>query len=118
MVKNNILGNTIRRARMNKNLTQEGLAEIVGITTIHLKHIEGGQGNPSVNVLFKLAKTLDFSIDSIVAEEDFQNTDVNNITLKSDINYLLNKLDVYELTLTLDIIKSILKNAPDKKPQA
>lgn len=115
MVKNNILGNTIRRARMNKNLTQEGLAEIIGITPIHLKHIEGGQGNPSVNVLFSLAKVLDFSIDSIVANEAISTQGISNNALKSDINYLLNKLNEHELKLTLDIIKSILKHSQNKK---
>lgn len=115
MAKNNILGNTIRRARMDKNLTQEGLAEIVGITPIHLKHIEGGQGNPSVNVLFTLAKTLDFSIDSIVAEDTLNNGSINKNSVKSHITYLLNKLDGYELNLILDIVKSVIKNSPDKK---
>lgn len=110
---NNILGNAIRRARMSKNLTQEGLAELIGITPIHLKHIEGGQGNPSVPVLFKLAKTLELSIDSIIAYDsnDSRNeNDENTESLKANINYMLVKCSSKELNLILDIINDIIKN--------
>lgn len=107
---NNVLGNAIRKARMNKNLTQEGLAELIEITPIHLKHIEGGQGKPSVPVLFKLARTLEFSIDSIIVgstrDENVENTD----SLISDINYIIKKCNAKELNLIIDIIEDIIKN--------
>ena len=35
-----LLGNTIRQARIDNNMTQEQLAELVQITPTHLKHIE------------------------------------------------------------------------------
>ena len=106
----NILGNTIRQARMEKGITQEGLAEMIDITPIHLKHIEGGQGNPSINVLFKLAKVLDFSVDSIIAEKDISENDGLAEVLKSNILYLLQKGTPAELRLIADIIKDIQKN--------
>ena len=106
----NILGNTIRQARMEKGITQEGLAELIDITPIHLKHIEGGQGNPSINVLFKLAKVLDFSVDSIIAEKDISENDGLAEVLKSNILYLLQKCTPAELRLIADIIKDIQKN--------
>ena len=42
------LGETIRTARMKKGLTQECLAEMLDITPIHLKNIEGSRRLPSV----------------------------------------------------------------------
>ena len=46
------LGETIRTARMKKGLTQECLAEMLDITPIHLKNIEGSRRLPSVPLLF------------------------------------------------------------------
>ena len=39
-VTNLALGNAIKEARMKQNLSQEILAEMIGISPTHLKHIE------------------------------------------------------------------------------
>lgn len=110
MKSNNYLGNAIRQARMDKHITQEGLAEMVEITPIHLKLIEGGQRKPSVPVLFKLAKILEFSIDSIVVDSDRVENQESTNALKADVNYLLTKCNKKELNLIIDITKDIIKN--------
>ena len=56
------LGETIRTARMKKGLTQECLAEMLDITPIHLKNIEGSRRLPSVPLLFQMMELLDFSV--------------------------------------------------------
>jgi len=63
------LGAAIKRARLEKNLTQERLAEIINITPIHIKQLESGSRKPSVDVLYKLAKTLNMSIDEVFFPE-------------------------------------------------
>ncbi|MGN0985216.1 MAG: helix-turn-helix domain-containing protein [Candidatus Enterenecus sp.] len=63
------LGDTIRAARMKKGLTQERLAEILDITPIHLKNIEGSRRKPSVPLLFQMMEILDFSVDALVFPE-------------------------------------------------
>lgn len=60
------LGNTIRKARMEKGFTQEQLAEKLEITPSHLKQMEGGRRNPSVPLLFQMMELLDFSVDGLV----------------------------------------------------
>lgn len=60
------LGNAIRQARIANDLTQEELAEIIGITPTHLKHIESEHRKPSVDVLFKFASCLHLSLDSLL----------------------------------------------------
>ena len=60
------LSNTIRDARMKKDLTQEELSERLDITLGHLQHIEGGRRKPSVQLLFRLMEELDFSVDALV----------------------------------------------------
>lgn len=61
-----ILGEAIRAARMKKGYTQEQLAEILDITPIHLKNIEGSRRLPSVPLLFQMMALLDFSVDALV----------------------------------------------------
>lgn len=63
------LGETIRTARMKKGLTQECLAEMLDITPIHLKNIEGSRRLPSVPLLFQMMELLDFSVDALVFPE-------------------------------------------------
>lgn len=60
-----VLGVAIKSARFRNRLTQEQLAEKVGVAPSHIKQIEAGNRNPSVEVLYKLAVTLNFSIDEI-----------------------------------------------------
>ena len=63
------LGTAIRCARMRKGITQETLAELLDITPIHLKNIEGSRRKPSVTLLFQMMEILDLSVDALV----FQN---------------------------------------------
>jgi len=66
---NRVLGEAIRKARMRKGLTQERLAEMLDITPIHLKNIEGSRRKPSVPLLFQMMRLLDFSVDELVFPE-------------------------------------------------
>ena len=60
------LGDAIRTARMARGLTQERLAELLDITPIHLKNIEGSRPKPSVPLLFQIMVLLDLSVDELV----------------------------------------------------
>jgi transcriptional regulator with XRE-family HTH domain len=60
-----VLGAAIKAARTENKLTQEKLSEIIGIAPSHVKQIEAGSRSPSVEVLYKLARTLNFSVDDI-----------------------------------------------------
>lgn len=42
-MKDRLLGDTIRAARMEKGYTQEKLSELLDITLVHLANIEGGR---------------------------------------------------------------------------
>ena len=49
----------IIRARAEKGLTQQQLAEITGIPQAHISRIENGKYNPTLKQLKRLAKGLD-----------------------------------------------------------
>lgn len=52
------LGETIRNRRKELSITQPHLAELAKVSTNTLYKLERGQGNPSLEVLNKLAEVL------------------------------------------------------------
>ena len=53
----NNLGSTLRTARMQKNMTQEEVAELVGVCVETIRNIETGKTKPSYDVLLRLWDT-------------------------------------------------------------
>ncbi len=56
------LGETIKHRRKELNITQPHLAELAKVSTNTLYKLERGQGNPSLEVLNKLAEVLGMEI--------------------------------------------------------
>jgi transcriptional regulator with XRE-family HTH domain len=54
----NTIGESIKNRRKELGITQPHLAELAKISTNTLYKLERGQGNPSLNVLSKLAEVL------------------------------------------------------------
>lgn len=69
------LGNKLRRCRFDKNeMTQEALAEAIGVTRQTILSIEKGKFVPSTFLALKLAKFFNKSVEEIffLAEEEDQ----------------------------------------------
>lgn len=98
-----ILGNAIRNARIRKGYFQEELAELIGITPMHMKHLEGEHRKPSIEVLIKLMETLDLSFDSLVFSGIYEYK--NN-----EWPIMLTDCSERELNIIRDLIFSIKKN--------
>ena len=98
------LGSTIKLSRKKKGYSQEKLAEIIGVTPMHIKHLESGRRLPSVEILFILSKELNFSIDSMIKSEHLLPTETDIIC------GLLEKCTLKELRLIEVITKTIIEN--------
>lgn len=57
-----LLGRRIHELRKSKNLTQEELAEKIGIGTPNISYFETGRFSPAIETLEKIAKALDVEI--------------------------------------------------------
>lgn len=64
-----LIGQNIRKFRKAKGLSQESLAEQIGISTTHMSHIETGSTKLSLPVLIKLSQILEVSTDSMIFGE-------------------------------------------------
>lgn len=60
-----VLGKKIQRKRKAIDLTQEQLAEKVGISLAYMGFIEQGRYSPSLKVIEKIAKVLKVSISEL-----------------------------------------------------
>ena len=60
------LAHNLKVGRAKKELTQEKLAELAGISAKHITKIESAKVSPSIYIVYKLAKVLDTSIDELV----------------------------------------------------
>ena len=60
------LGQRIRKYRKQMNLSQEELAEKIGISTTHMSHIETGSTKLSLPVLVELAENLKVKTDYLL----------------------------------------------------
>ncbi len=63
-----IIGNNVRKYRIEAGLTQEELAEMVGIGASFIARIECGQKIMSVPVLYRIAQVLQISSDMLLYE--------------------------------------------------
>lgn len=59
------LGNRIVEARKAKGISQEKLAADSGIDRSHMGFIEQGRRKPTVYTLYKIAKTLNISLEQL-----------------------------------------------------
>ena len=62
------LKNKIKELRHRKSYTQEELKTISGVSTDTIKGIEGGNSNPTITTLFKIARAFDLSLHSFFAD--------------------------------------------------
>ena len=60
------LGEALRAARKEKNLTQEQLADEAHVSTKQIADIEKAKRNPSYVILKALAKVVHLSLDSLI----------------------------------------------------
>ena len=60
----------MKLARIEKNLSQEELADLVGVTRQTIGLIERGNYNPTLNLCINVAKALDRTLDQLFWEVD------------------------------------------------
>lgn len=63
------IGKRIRTIRLQKNLTQEYIAETVGVNVSHISNIELNKVKVSLTLLVQICNALDTSIDYILENE-------------------------------------------------
>ena len=80
-----VIGQRIRKTRKAHGLSQEQLAELVGISTTHMSHIETGNTKLSLPVLVSLAEALEVSTDELLLQGSPTERGVSRSVMKRPI---------------------------------
>lgn len=83
-----LLGLRVKEFRKQKKLTQEKLAEIIGVDNGYISKLEVGQNFPSITTLEKIADVLDVEL-----YELFRYTNYKSKNFKEEINTIYDKLN-------------------------
>ena len=99
------IGQRIRIKRMEKGVTQEKLAELVGIGPSHMSHLESGKTVASMDVFIALCNVLECSADELLCRE----IAVAKPFLKNWLVDLVADCDTTETKILTDVLISMKK---------
>ncbi len=74
---NYVTGNTIKKLREQKNLTQKELADMILVSDKTVSKWENGRGYPDIGILEQLAKALQINIVELITGEVIKNENVS-----------------------------------------
>lgn len=97
------IGQRIRKFRRAYNLSQEQLAEKVGISTTHMSHIETGNTKLSLPVLVALSKALQVQTDELL----YDTPPITKSSLHTEFDSILESCSITEMHILLDTVKAV-----------
>lgn len=100
------LGLRIREARKTKSITQEQLAEKIGVTSVYISEIERGNKMPSIPVLISIVEALDISADYLLRD----NISSGKPYIYNEFTERLDKLTPKQRKAALDLLDVFIKN--------
>ena len=96
------LGDAVRAMRKERNLSQEVLAERIGVCKRTIIDIENHTGNPKFEILCMLVRELNLPLYEVFYPEMTENLEVKNLIMEE-----LNVCSNYEMEIILTMIKSL-----------
>lgn len=96
------IGQRIRKVRKARGLSQEQLAEKVGISTTHMSHIETANTKLSLSVFIGIAEALNVQTDSLLYDTPRDTT----TRAYNEITAILESCDSKQSRIIADIVKA------------
>ena len=87
----NILGGNIKKLRKERNLTQEELAEKIGLTVKYISHLERALSFPSADTIDKIASAFDVPAYRLFFTEKAEA--IPRDVLKKELHKIIDELD-------------------------
>lgn len=103
MVNYKLIGRRIRELRLQQEITQEKLAELIEMSVPYVSYIETAKKKPSLETLIRVSNALGVTVDELLAGNQFHNpTDY-----QTDIDLLLAECSQNEKRLIFELIRSL-----------
>ena len=100
------VGKRIKLVRQRNGLTQDQLAERVGLSPKYISGIERGVENPTMDNLIRLAKVLEVEPYDLFL---FGESEENEKALRKGLEKMLREGDREQLQLCFDVMRKILE---------
>jgi len=93
-----MLGEKIKLYRENKKMTQNEIADILGVKPATVSKYESGILEPNVESLKKLAETFEISVDELLKEDTFDVSKINILEILREQKGMKLKGNLYHNT--------------------
>jgi transcriptional regulator with XRE-family HTH domain len=100
------VGKRIKIVRQRSGLTQDQLAEQVGLSPKYISGIERGVENPTMDILIRLAKMLGVEPYDLFL---FGESEESEKALRKGIEKMVREADRQKLQLYFDVMRSVLQ---------
>ena len=97
------IGQRIRRYRKACGLSQEALAQKVGISVTHMSHIETGNTKLSLPVLAKIAEELSVGTDALLSDAP----KLDKAKLSAEVQEILDSFEIDELPVAVEVLRAL-----------
>lgn len=97
-----MLGKAVRTARKNKHLSQEALAERIGVCKRTIIDIENNTGNPKFEILYALVHELDLPIHQVFYPDVSENLEIKSMLMQE-----LDHCSEREMKIILSMVQSL-----------
>ena len=108
-----LLGQRIRSARLSAGLSQEQLAEMVGLTSQHISHTEVASTKISLPTLIKIANALHTSVDRLLSDSIHD----SKAYLMDDVQTVFSDCNPDEIYVMLEAANAVKKSMRIRKLQ-
>lgn len=106
------IGQKVKQIRLGKGVTQEQLAEAVGVGVTHISHLETGSGTVSLKVFLSIVNYLECSADEILCKEITTARPIVN----SWLTELVADCDQTEVKIIADTVTTLKQTLRKNKP--
>ena len=106
------IGRGIREQRIQNRLTQEKLAELVGIGPSHMSHLESGRTVASMEVFIALCNALNCSADTLLCREISSDQPL----VRNWLTELVADCDQTEVKIISDMVVALKESLRKNKP--
>lgn len=96
------IGKRIKIARIRKEITQDQIANITGLSNPHISNIETGSTKVSLPTLIKIANALGVSVDELLCDSVIHSKEVFN----HEISEVLSSCNDQEIRIVAEIVKA------------
>jgi transcriptional regulator with XRE-family HTH domain len=98
-----IIGHAIQRIRKQANISQQELANYLGMNRVSIVNIEAGRQHLPIHTLYNIAKRFDVSIAMFFQEEPITQEEIINTQLRLELVHLHEQLSKIRSIMTEEI---------------